>query len=181
MPIQNLNGTYRKHAKPITGVLFSDGLAAHQHGVVTVAGRTYNSPFTSSDKSVFPTGRTVSTQAAIAPTKVESPGAVVPLHDFVKVHPWEKGATFSTNKPARPIVGRVGGPSKYANTPANPNAPKLRAQPRPPRMGSQTPVVKTTNLSFLRSGGTLGGHADPQAGTSSHVSKWAVTKNGVVA
>jgi hypothetical protein len=185
MPILNLNGTNRKHGiatgHTIKGSIFGPGLASRQHAVIGFHGKTYNSPFTSSSKSVFPTGQTVSTQPHVAATKVESPGDVVPVKDFVKVHPWEKGSHFSTTKPVRAIVERTGGPSPQADTPANPNAPAPLRQPRPKRPISQPPVVKSTNLSFLRSGGTLGGHVDPQAGVSSDVSRWLTVKKGVVA
>lgn len=176
MPILNTNGVSRKDAKPIAGTIFGAGIAASQHPVLGIIGTSYSSPFTKSAKSVFPVGSTVSTQPHLAPLKVESPGQVVHLKKFVKVHPNEKGTFFATNQPPRPIVGRVGGPSKHSNTAANPNQPKHVA--RPFRMGSQTPVVKTTNMSFLRSGGTLGAHAEKNAGTSSNTSRWSTTKTG---
>lgn len=177
----NLNGVSRKPAKPIVGRIFASGVAAAQHSTLNVAGRTYNSPFTESSANLFPKGRTVSTQPHVMALKVETPGNVVPLHKFVKIHPNEKGKTFSTTLPQRPVVQRAGGPSKQADTPANPNAPKLKQQPRPLR---PIPVLKPEtqlHLSFLRSGGTIGVHANPDAGTSSHVSRWSVTKKGAVA
>lgn len=185
MPILNLNGTNRKHGiangRTIPGAIFGAGLAARQHPVIGFHGRTYNSPFTSSAKSVFPTGRTTATQPALPATKVESPGKVVPIADFVRVHPWEKGSHFADIAPVRAIIGRVGGPSKHADTPANPNASNVKRQSRPVRTGSLKPVEKQSHLSFLRSGGTLGGHADPSAGTSDTVSRWHTVKKGVVA
>lgn len=180
MPILNLNGTTRKPAAVIQGQIFTPGLASTQHGTVAVYGRSYNAPFTTSGKPLFNATDNNSTQPHLPSLKVEAPGDVVKLKTFVKVHPWEKGATFSTTKPARPIVQRVGGPSNTADTPSNPNAPRLKMQPRPLRAGSQTPTEKTTNLSFLRSGGTIGVHADPQAGTSSDTSRWSVAKKGAV-
>lgn len=180
MGVLNLNGVSRKNTKPIAGSIFLPGLASEQHPTVSVYGRSYNSPFTTSAIPVFNASRNNSTQPHLPALKVESPGQVVKLKHFVKVHPNEKGSTFATNVPARPIVGRVGGPSNTTNTPANPNAPKLTRQPRPLRAGSQTPTEKTTNLSFLRSGGTLSPHANPPAGTSNQTSRWHTVKKGAV-
>jgi len=176
MGILNLNGIERKNAKPIKGHIFTPQLAALQHPTVGFFGKTYNSPFTQSNKPVFPVGTNVATQPQLPPLKVESPGTVVPLDDFVKVHPNEKGSTFATNRSARPVDFRNGGPSKTADTPANPNAPKLKRQPRPQRAGSQTPVEKQSHLSFIRSGGTLSAHSNKDSFTS----RWAVSKKGAV-
>lgn len=180
MPILNLNGITRKPARQISGNIFRANLAARQHPTLRVTGKTYNSPFTTSSANLFPKGQTVSTQPHVAALKVEAPGKVVRLHKFVKIHPNEKGSTFSTTLPKRPIAHPVGGPSKRADTPANPNAPKLRQQPRPVRRAPLLKPEVATNLSFLRSGGTIGGHVDPAAGTSSGVSRWATVKKGAV-
>jgi hypothetical protein len=184
MPILNLNGTERKHGiatgKTISGAIFTPGLAAIQHPVIGFRGRTYSSPFTASDKPLFNNTRTVSTQPALPPLKNQGSGKVVMTHDFVKIHPNEKGKTFSTTARVRPVAFRAGGPSKHTDTPANPNAPRLRFMSRPQHVMGELAPEKKTNLSFLRSGGTIGGHVDPQAGTSSGTSRWRVADKGVV-
>ena len=184
MPIQNLNGTTRKHGisagKTIKGSIFGANLAKAQHDTTIVYGKSYNSPFTHSSASLFPKGQTVSTQPHVQALKHEQPGSIVSAGDFVKVHPWEKGTTFSTKVPEHAIYARTGGPSPYADTPANPNSRTELKQP-PPRLKPVKGKNETkTNMSFLRSGGTLGGNADPQAGTSSDRSRWHVTKKGAV-
>lgn len=184
MPILNLNGTERKHGistgKKIKGTIFGAGLASHQHSTTISNGKTYNSPFTGSSVNIFPKGQTVSTQPKVQATKMESPGVVVPVKSFVKVHPWEKGSFFSTNRSVHAVVARAGGPSKDNDVPSNPNARASTMQPRPARKPAKGKNETITALSFLRSGGTLGGHADPQAGTSSDSSRWRVTKKGAV-
>lgn len=182
MSILNLNGTERKHGiatgQTIKGRILAPGLASRQHGTVGFVGRTYNAQFTASGKTVNNTGRTTATQPYLPALKVESPGQVVPLHEFIKVHPHEKGSHFVTNLTPKAIVRRAGGPSKHADTAANPNTPNR--VPRPKRTGTLLQVEKQSHLSFLRSGGTMGGHSDPQAGTSSGVSRWATIKKGAV-
>jgi hypothetical protein len=175
MPILNLNGTTRKHAAPIKGTIDQAGIAAHQHGVTVKVGTSYQSPFTASARSVFPTGRTIATTPYLPPLKSEAPGDVVHLSSFVRVQPHEKGSHFATTQPVHHLVNRAGGPSIKHDTAKSPNA-SMRPQPRPTRH----PFVTSENqshLSFLRSGGTLRPHSNLDSSTS----RWHVVKKGVVA
>lgn len=172
--IVNPNGTVRKNGRPIQGTVLGPGLASHQHATLSFAGRTYNSPFTDSGKPLFNASNNNSTQLQLPALQVEAPGDVVATADFVKVHPTAKGTFFRPTAPAtRPVAFRAGGPSKHANTPANPNAPT----PPPPRV-KRSPQVSTEKqppaLSFLRSGGTLSAHANHD----SYSSRWSQTKKG---
>lgn len=169
MSIVNPNGTERKPAKPIVGRIFAPGLASVQHGTPTFVGRTYNSPFTVSSRGLFGPANNVSTQAQIPATKVESPGVVVLLNYFVKVHPNEKGSTFSTNVKPQPVVKRTGGPSKHADVPTNPN--KKIVRPRPYRSPSVSMERHPSNPSFFHSNATLGTHANQDKSTP----RWAHT------
>jgi hypothetical protein len=184
MPILNLNGTTRKHGiatgKTIKGTIFGAGLAKAQHDTTLAVGKSYNSPFTHSSANLFPKGQTVSTQPHVQALKHEQPGSITSVQDFVKIHPWEKGKTWSTTPPVQSIVQRTGGPSKDADVPSNPNARYQQKQPRPALRPVKGKNETLTNLSFVRSGGTIGGHADPQAGTSSDTSRWHTTKKGAV-
>jgi hypothetical protein len=179
MPVLNLNGTARKHGiangATIQGEIFQPGLAHAQHGTTRVSGTSYNSPFTKSSGSVFGPNQNNSTQPALPAVKVESPGKVVPVNDVVKVHPNEKGSFFSTNTAARPVNFRSGGPSSSANTAANPNNPAIHRKPRPVRKPPMLAPEKETHLSYLRSGGTLGPHAN----SSSTTSRWHTVSKGV--
>jgi hypothetical protein len=172
MGIQNLNGTARKNARRITGSIHSN-VAGEQHGTVSFSGTTYNSPFTSSGKPLFTPTNDNGQQVQLAPLKVEAPGDVVGLHEFVKVHPQSK-TTLNNSTRVIPVVTRAGGPSKHHDTPSSPN--KQHPQPRKPRSFSKMPVEKTSNLSFLRSGGTLSSHA----GKDQYASRWSKVKKGVV-
>lgn len=177
--IQNLNGTSRKPAKPIKGARFAPGVDVAQHRTIGFVGKTYNSPFTTSGKPLFNDQRDNSTQPALPALQVESPGHVVATADFVKVHPNEKGATFHPTPPgSRPLAFRAGGPSKTANTAANPN--KTVLHPRPVRVTSlRTHVhnmLRTPQLSFLRSGGTLAA----KSGHDVYASRWSTIKKGVI-
>jgi hypothetical protein len=83
-------------------------------------------------------------------------------NDFTKVHPTEKGNTFSV-KPigSRPVAFRAGGPSKHANVPTNPN--KITVTPRRsyvPNTSSELPHHQPVNGSFLRSNAVLATHAN---------------------
>lgn len=173
MPILNLNGVERKNAKPVKGRIFAQGLSNRQHPTVGFVGKTYNSPFTSSDVPPLGTQVATATQRQLPALKSEYPGKTVGVHQFVKVHPWEKGATFSTNQ-HRPVVSRQGGPSRYADTPANPNAVNLRAVNRPRRYPVAGKNETQTNLSFIRSGGTLAGKSN----TDQFRSRWSTIKKG---
>jgi hypothetical protein len=184
VPILNLNGVNRKHGladgRTIKGSIFGVGLADTQHKTLTVIGKTYNSPFTQSSANLFPRGRTLATQPQMQAVKVETPGKVVSVKKVVRVPPWEKGSHFSTTQNRVTIARRAGGPSKEHDTATTPNDHKLRVQSRPKRSPMQDTSNNKSTLSFLRSGGTIGGHVDPQAGTSSGTSRWSVVKRGAV-
>jgi hypothetical protein len=180
MGVIALNGVSPKMARPIAGQIFESELAATQHDTTTVGGTSYAAPLTSSGKSVFPEGRTMSTQPHLAALAMETPGHVVKVHKVVRVAPHEKGSHFSGTHPGRPVVGRAMGPSPHADTAHSPNAPSLKQTTRPIRRPYTPPPSNHTLMSFHRSGGTIGAHADPQAGTSSGVSRWATVKKGAV-
>lgn len=180
MPIINLNGTTRKHGiangRTIAGQIHQPSIAAAQHGTTVVYGKSYSSPFTTSSASLFNASNNNSTQPHLSALKVESPGKVVPVSVVVKIHPNEKGTFFSTTKGPKPVYGRTGGPSPHHDTASSPNTSTLKATPRPVRRPQLTSPEKKTHLSFLRSGGTLGGHQN----TSSNTSRWHTIKKGVV-
>jgi len=184
MPIQTGNGAKPKPSRLVQSRndVLHNGIAAAQHPITVVDGTSYNSPFTASAKPLWNATNDNAQQVQLAPLKVESAGDVVPAMDFVKVHPWEKGTHFATTKNQHHIVKRAGGPDRKSDTPFHPDHPSVKSKPRPRLKPSSNEIAKATiNNSFLRSGGTLGGHPDPQAGTSFNASRWAVTKKGVVA
>jgi hypothetical protein len=180
MGVIALNGVSPKYAKPIVGTIFGAGLAASQHGLTRIGGTSYASPLTASDKSVHPSGQTNATQPHLTALKQQEPGQIVKLHDRVAVAPHEKGSHFATTHPGRPIASRTMGPSPHKDTAHSPNAPSLKHQAPPSRHPYAPPPSNHTLLSFLRSGGTIGAHTDPQAGTSSGTSRWATVKKGAV-
>jgi len=105
--------------------------------------------------------------------KVEQPGDVVPLEDFVKIHPQTKTVLDRSKPLVRAIARRTGGPSKAHDTAASPN--QIHPQPRPVR----NPAITTeqhVNLSFFRAGGTL----SSQPNKDQYQSRWSKTKKGVV-
>lgn len=172
----NPNGTNRKNARPIQGMVLGPGLASVQHGTQVAIGKTYQSPFTSSSANLFNASNNNSTQVKLPALQVEQPGKVVATADFVKVHPTAKGTFFTPTAPAtRPVAFRAGGPSAQANTPTNPN--RLTPVARPKRTPQADTAKMPPTLSFLRSGGTLSAHAN----MDSYQSRWSVTKKGVVA
>jgi hypothetical protein len=174
MGILNLNGVERKNHPYIRGDVFGAGLAVHQHPTIGVTGKSYSSPLTESSVNIFPAGRSVATLAHVPALIVESPGKVVQHKEFVRIGPHEKGSHFATTNTARPTFKRTGGPSKTNDVPSNPNAPSTNKMKRPQRSIANHAPEKSTNLSFLRSGGTLGSHPN----STSTVSRWAVTKTG---
>jgi hypothetical protein len=178
MPILNINGVTRKPGigdSVIKGSIFNPGIAAKQHGTTTVAGTSYNSPFTPSNKPIFGASHNNSTQPALVATKVSEPGQVVPVNSFQKVQPQQRGSFFATNTAARPVTGRVGGPSSKANTPASPNAPKL-TRVAPPKLVPNAHPARTHVGGFFAhaGGGTITSHAN----MSSTVDRWSVKKTG---
>jgi hypothetical protein len=159
-----------------------NGIAASQHDTTAVDGTSYQSPFTESGKPLFNATNDNAQQVQMAPLKVESAGDVIPAMDFIKVHPWEKGTHFSTTASKQhAVIARKGGPDPRSDTPSHPDDLKVHRKARQPLKPSSNEIAKSSITgSFLRSGGTIGGHVDPQAGTSSDVSRWHTTKRGAV-
>lgn len=188
MPIQTPNGILPKRSRlgkstlSVTVSPLHDGIAASQHGTTAISDTSYNSPFTPSGKPLFNATNDNAQQIQLAPMKVESAGDVVPAMDFIKVHPWEKGTHFSTTASKQhALIARKGGPDPKSDTPSHPDDLKNHMKARPVLKASSDEIAKANFFpSFLRSGGTIGGHVDPQAGTSSGTSRWATVKKGVV-
>lgn len=187
MPVMTHNGVLPKRSRLIKpenadANVIHDGVAASQHGTTAVSGRSYNT-LTESAKPLFNATNDNAQQQQLAPLKAQAVDNVVPAMNFVKVHPWEKGTHFSTTaSKAHAIVSRKGGPDPKSDTPFHPDDAKVHTQPRPQHKPSSNEIAKNNLFpSFLRSGGTLGGHSDPQAGTSSGTSRWSTVKKGVVA
>lgn len=171
MPILNLNGVSRKPTRLIPARnLNRNSFAAQQHSTLGFSGKTYNSPFTASAIPPLNNSHNSSTQSKIAATKVETPGVVVALHSFQKVHPNETTATVKQANTAtsRPVVSRVGGPSAHADTPANPNArkaPSPRTPPSPHKSSEKINPGQSNGKSivlgsFLSSNKTLSSHSN---------------------
>lgn len=174
--IVNPNGTQRKPGVVPQGTIHGPDAASKQHGTVRVSGRSYNSPFTDSDVSVFPTGASIATQPQLPATKEQTPGITVNQTQFKKVYPTETPQFFQTSVRAHALVNRAGGPSTTANTPSNPNAIRHVKQTPPPQGTSQTPVSHLSLDSFhdQNNGSTIGSHAN----SSSSKSRWDTVKTG---
>lgn len=190
MPILNLNGVSRKPSRLVPARnLNRDALSAAQHPTLGFSGKTYNSPFTASAIPPLNDSHNSSTQTQLPALKVETPGKVVPLHSFVKVHPDEKTATVKQAFPAqgRPAYTRTGGPSKHADTPANPNIRKVPTQrpKRTPHKASEKLKAGHSSIgqhavagSFLSTNAILGSHSNHDVVS---VGRWDHIKKGVVA
>src|SRR5271163_2525499 len=102
MPIQNLNGTWRKNAvvhsdKP----LFVRGQASNQHVSTGVVGTSYSSPFSPSSNPPLGNQFDTATQPQLPAMQVEQPGVVVNTNSFQKVPPSEKGKSFTKTTPIK--------------------------------------------------------------------------------
>lgn len=183
MPVLNLNSNTptsknaRKLGRNATkGHLRGQGPSSLQHPATVSSGTSYSNPFTTTDANPLQNQINTATISQRAPNQVEQPGVIVPLKDFVKVHPAERSMSYNRERVPRVVnPGGGGSPSKSNDTPTNPNA-RPKPIPRPKRFPTKpTELVTTTTGSFLNaSPGTL----SSKANHDENGARWNKTKVG---
>jgi hypothetical protein len=173
------NNIPRKSAKIPVGNPFPQHTAGHDT-VLGFEGLSYNVTFTETDTPPLSGQYNNATLPQVPALQVTTPGRVVPVNNFTRLHPFESAVLHTSGK-ARPIVKRAGGgPSPSTDTPFHPTKPS----PAPVQRSRPTPVAlkkfhsNNNNAgSFLDTGtsrGTLIGNAPHDLGTS----RWATIKVG---
>jgi hypothetical protein len=129
-------------------------------GAIGFLGASYGSPLTESGKPPLGTQLAIGSQVEIPASQSPSPGLVVPLHLFKKVHPYEASAVVSPRSTAVPVVRRAGSVSKDHSTPFHPHTfnSRLQKAATPPQTRPKPTVgiaVRSNTPSFLHHGTVL--------------------------
>jgi hypothetical protein len=120
----------------------------------------------------------------VAALQVTTPGTVVTVSQFTKIHPFETAVLFTSGR-VKKVVHRAGGPSPHTDTPFHPTAPapapvqRSRPSPQSLRKFNVAKTGSTTTGSFLNTGssggaGTLVAHSHGDTTTP----RWSTVKKG---
>jgi hypothetical protein len=173
------NNIPRKSAKIPVGNPFPTRTAGHDT-ILGFEGLSYNVTFTEEATPPLSGQFNNATLPQVPALQVTTPGVVVPVNNFTRIHPAEKAVLHTSGK-YRPVVKRAGGgPSPHSDTPFHPTkpapAPVHRTRPAPTALKAFHKNINNSG-SFAPTGtsrGTLIANAPHDLGTD----RWATVKTG---